>query len=230
MSYRIKNWTRHQHYKDRAPQWVKLYRDLLDDLDWHQLKGDDAKGLVLLWLLASEDEKLEGNLPSLDRIAFRLRITEQDASKMLARLSNWVEQPASNVLADCKQDASLEERRGETEKEGEQRRPARTRAMKVQAERPEDISEEVWESFIALRRKKNAPLTVIALQGIRSEAAKAKISAEDAIRICCSRGWAGFEAEWILKNQLLGAGLRPKSSHDLSGMDYSRGINPDGTF
>lgn len=201
MSYRIKNWTRHQHYKDRAPQWVKLYRDLLDNLDWHQLKGDDAKGLVLLWLLASEDEKLEGNLPSLDRIAFRLRITEQDASKMLARLSNWVEQPASNVLADCKQDASLEERRGELDT----KRQSRASARVVSVERPEQIPETLWSGWLAIRKAKRAPLTEAALRMVRDEAAKANWTLEAALRECVLRGWQGFKAEWVAKAASVGA-------------------------
>ena len=29
---RIKNWNRFQHFKDRKPPWIKLYRDILDDL------------------------------------------------------------------------------------------------------------------------------------------------------------------------------------------------------
>ena len=52
---RIKNWERFQHFKDRRPPWIKLYRELLDDPDWHDLAGDDAKFLVMLWLIASGD-------------------------------------------------------------------------------------------------------------------------------------------------------------------------------
>jgi hypothetical protein len=58
---KIKNWKKLQHYKDRKPPWIKLYRDLLDDPEWHELSGDDAKHLIMLWLIASEDEN--GVLP-----------------------------------------------------------------------------------------------------------------------------------------------------------------------
>ena len=43
---RIRNWKQFQHFKDRKPLWIKLYRDLLDNVDWHELPGDDAKALV----------------------------------------------------------------------------------------------------------------------------------------------------------------------------------------
>src|SRR5690606_23748228 len=76
MTIRIRNWSKHQHFKDRTPPWIKLYRDILDDPDWHAMSGDDAKLLVGLWLVASEDESRTGTLPACRRLAFRLRISE----------------------------------------------------------------------------------------------------------------------------------------------------------
>src|SRR5690606_29347358 len=90
MTIRIKNWSKHQHFKDRTPPWIKLYRDILDDPDWHELSGDDAKLLVGLWLVASEDETHTGALPSTRKLAFRLRITEHELNQCLNRLSDWL--------------------------------------------------------------------------------------------------------------------------------------------
>ncbi len=42
MTYRIKGWVKFQHFKDRRPPWIKLYRDILEDPDWHDLDGDTA--------------------------------------------------------------------------------------------------------------------------------------------------------------------------------------------
>jgi hypothetical protein len=69
---------------------------VLDDLDWHKLDGDAAKTLVMLWLIASENE---GNLPSIDKLAFRLRLTETHLSSIISGLSHWLERDASNALA-----------------------------------------------------------------------------------------------------------------------------------
>ena len=60
---RIKGFSKLQQFKDRSPPWVKLYRDILDDPDWHELDGESAKTLVMLWLIASEDETKQGLLP-----------------------------------------------------------------------------------------------------------------------------------------------------------------------
>lgn len=115
--YRIKNWEELQHFKDRTPPWVKLYRRLLDDLEWHQLSGDQAKCLVMLWLVASDDETKQGRLPSVDSLAFRLRMTENRVMSLLAGLSHWLIQDDINVISERYQDDTPE-----TETETEKRR------------------------------------------------------------------------------------------------------------
>lgn len=84
----IKNWAKFQHFKDRSPPWIKLYRDLLDDLQWHKLDPAASKVLVMLWLIASEND---GNLPDIEEIAFRLRMPEPDVLALLPKLSHWIE-------------------------------------------------------------------------------------------------------------------------------------------
>jgi hypothetical protein len=86
----IKNWGKHQHFKDRCPPWIKLYREILDDPDWHELSGDDSKLLLSLWLIASEDETHQGILPDVRRICFRLRIKESQFNQSLNRLKHWL--------------------------------------------------------------------------------------------------------------------------------------------
>ena len=88
MAARVKNWKKFQHFKDRKPPWIKLYRDLLDDPDWHELSGDEAKALVMIWLVASEND---GNLPDNRKLAFRLRIGEREVETLLKFLSHWLE-------------------------------------------------------------------------------------------------------------------------------------------
>ena len=117
----IKNWHEYQHFKDRTPPWIKLYRYLLDDPEWHELSGNSAKILVMLWLVASEDKDRSGNLPCLKKLAFRLRITEQSLSKTLQELSHWVVQDDIKMISERYQVDAPEERRdrGETETETE---------------------------------------------------------------------------------------------------------------
>ena len=97
MTYKIKNWSRFQHFKDRRPPWVKLYRDLLDDLDWFELDPLASKTLINFWLIASE---YEGCLPSLEILAFRLRLKKQELTKILSSLSHWLEQVDINTISE----------------------------------------------------------------------------------------------------------------------------------
>jgi uncharacterized protein YdaU (DUF1376 family) len=64
---------------------------------------------------------------------------------------------------------------------------------------PPDVLQSTWEAFGALRDKKRAPITEVAIRKIRQEADKANVSLNEALEICCARGWQGFEASWLDK-------------------------------
>jgi len=113
MTYKIKNWNKFQHFKDRRPPWVKLYRDLLDDLEWFELDPVSSKNLINLWLIASE---YDGYLPSLDILSFRLRLKKQEVTRILSCLGHWLEQDDIKVISEGYQSDSTET---ETETETE---------------------------------------------------------------------------------------------------------------
>lgn len=92
MGYRVRDWEKFKHFKDRNAPWVKLNKDLLNNRDWFDLPADTSKTLVMLWLVASEDPEREGNLPDLGELAFRLRLQEAELRKHLERLGKWLEQ------------------------------------------------------------------------------------------------------------------------------------------
>ena len=114
---KIKNWSKFQHFKDRKPPWVKLYRELLDDIEWHLLEPKAAKVLTTLWLIASE---YDGNLPDNKTLAFRLRLSEKETKDAVSKLGHWLIHDDINTISERHQDDSLEtERETETEKETE---------------------------------------------------------------------------------------------------------------
>ena len=102
---KIKNWSKFQHFKDRKPPWVKLYRDVLDDLEWHELDPLASKVLVMCWLIASEDD---GRLPNTKTLAFRLRMSEKQTLDCLNKLSHWLEQDDINTISEQYQVDGLE--------------------------------------------------------------------------------------------------------------------------
>ncbi len=54
--FRIKNFERFQHYKNRRPPWIKLYNSLLTDLEFNSLTEVQQLHLLKLWLLASQNK------------------------------------------------------------------------------------------------------------------------------------------------------------------------------
>lgn len=116
----VKNWKQFQHYTDRNPPWIKLHRALLDDYEFSCLQDASKLLLILIWLLASQNE---GRIP--DDAAFlqkKLSLTKlPDLKPLIDHGFLIAEQVASNTLADSKQNGSdlhLEKRREEKSTSG----------------------------------------------------------------------------------------------------------------
>ena len=68
---------------------------------------------------------------------------------------------------------------------------------KLIADKPESVSQEVWDEFVLLRKQKRTTITPLVIKGIETEAEKAKMSLQDALVTCIERGWQGFKADWV---------------------------------
>jgi hypothetical protein len=192
----VKNWSKFQHFKNRRPPWIKLYRDLLEDVDWHELTGDTAKVLVSLWLIASERN---GELPSLRALAFRLHLTEAAVAKHLATLKHWLRQDDDNMMTSgCQGDTP--EREGEREIETEKiPRASKSRSFAL----PDWLTSlpewkpDLWDAWLDTRRRKRASNTPHALGLLVDKLAQRKGDAVAAIRTAVEAGWQGFEWAWF---------------------------------
>jgi hypothetical protein len=115
----IKNWNKHQHYKDRSPPWIKLATDTFQDYEFSRLQDASKLLAVCIWTLAARSD--DGTVPD-----------DFDYIKRQGCLGNFVKIEhlkelitkgfligASTMLADCKQDARPETYREEGEREGE---------------------------------------------------------------------------------------------------------------
>lgn len=83
---RIKNWESFQHYKSKngeKPLWLKLYRSILDDFEFHSMPVESRAILPMLWLIAGDDE---GNLPEIEKISFRLRLSSKEVGEAIKPL------------------------------------------------------------------------------------------------------------------------------------------------
>lgn len=137
-----KNWVNFQHYKHRSPPWIKLHKNLLDDMVFQRLPLASKALAPMLWLLASESS--DGVISkTTEEIAFRLRMDEKEvfsAIKPLIDCGFFID--ADNVLAECFHDATTEESRVETESTSE-KTPKSKKSIKISLPQDFCISERV---------------------------------------------------------------------------------------
>jgi hypothetical protein len=179
-----KNWDNFQHYKHRSPPWIKLHRNLLDDMHYQRLPIASKALAPMLWLLASESNT--GVIEkTTEEIAFRLRMLEKDVINAIKPLiDNGFFSDADNVLADSLQDATTEKRQSRVREEKE-------------TDTPDGVSPSIFKDYLKVRKAKKSPWTPTALEGLQREAKKAGKTLEEVMRICCEKNWVGFNPEWL---------------------------------
>lgn len=63
--------------------------------------------------------------------------------------------------------------------------------------KPDDVEQQVWDDWLALRRAKKAPVTATVLDRAKAEAEKAGLSLDGFLIVWCARGSQGLEASWL---------------------------------
>ena len=91
------------------------------------------------------------------------------------------------------------------------------------AAKPDDVTDQTWQDFNALRERKRAPLSPTALTGIMREAEKAGWSLERALVESIERGWQAFKAEWVKGREGQSYGQDPPSM--MAAMRRERELN-----
>ena len=91
--------------------------------------------------------------------------------------------------------------------------------------KPDGVTDQTWADWLQLRKSHKATVTQTAVDGIAREAAKAGYTLEAALQVCCTNGWRGFKAEWVMPRQqgaLPGAG-RGRSLQSFAQQDRDEG-------
>jgi hypothetical protein len=101
---KIKNWHQFQHFKNRTPPWIKLHKAILDQRDINAISDCSFRILIGLWLIASEDEDMQGGLPGVEDIAFRLRVTNTVLTKALDELKHFLIRDDITLISERYQD------------------------------------------------------------------------------------------------------------------------------
>jgi len=80
---------------------------------------------------------------------------------------------------------------------------------------PFDVSEQVWNDWVALRKSKKAPITQTVLEGAYAEARKLNWPLEKFLIEWCTRGSQGLKAEWV-KEKLTQSEQRQNTMNQLT--------------
>lgn len=103
---------------------------------------------------------------------------------------------------------------------------ARTASLSVADLVAMHVDEQVASEFLAIRKRKRAPLTPLALDGIKRQADDVGWTLDQTLRKCIERGWQGFEAKWVERENRAGA-----TKHgNFAQQDYHAGVGADGSF
>ena len=89
----------------------------------------------------------------------------------------------------------LSQREGETETET--KTETKKEKKSAVAPRPEDVSQQVWDDWVALRKRKGTTISQTAIDGAREDAAKIGWTLQQFLIEWCTRGSQGLKAEWI---------------------------------
>ncbi len=118
-TFHVKDFEKFQHYKDRAPPWIKLYNEILDSYQFSKLPDNSRFHLIAIMLLASRS----GNSIPYDPVwvSGRINSTTIVDLNLLIDLGfivldqgvQRVERDASGVLAICLSREEKRERREE---------------------------------------------------------------------------------------------------------------------
>lgn len=203
--------------------WIKLHRSILD---WGWYSDQACRSLFMhLLLLANHEPRYwlghlisEGQAPvgrkelgealgfgeqqirtALNKLKSTNDITIKVHNKFsLITIVNWSEYQSTNQ----QDDISITNNQPTTNQQLTTLKEVKKERKKEDILKPDSVSDSVWGDFLKLRKKKNAPVTQTAIDGISKEAKKANISLNDALSECCVRGWQSFKSEWFSKKDM----------------------------
>ena len=218
-----------------AGDWIKMRTDLFThpkivrmasalDADTYRIIG----GLLSVWSLFdvhSTDGVLEGYAPEvLDRhlrwdgfaasmidigwledhggklVMPRFETHNGSSAKRRAQDADRKRAVRNVSASEADKKRTREEKRREEKKEQKQKQKTAP-----DGELFDGVDPEVAADFKAMRAKMRAPVTKTAMAGIRREAAAAGITVQEALAMCCERGWRGFKADWLKDRPSSGA-------------------------
>lgn len=130
------------------------------------------------------------------------------------------EKPVSLKTEAIEEELPLEEQGASVSKK-EIVEPKPKREAKVQRrQKPEELTDEFWQDFLAYRKQKKAPVTERVVSLLRKEAKTAGWKLEEVINEMMVRNWTGFKADWVKDD------WKDPNAHWVSAAEYNKELPP----
>jgi hypothetical protein len=191
----VVGWEKFQHYKDRDPPWIKLYRDLFTCESW--VLGTDTSRLVQVasLLLAARYHNATPFQWALVRRVANLDCTEKQFNEAITHLvatnfleiqqlpkpANGVAHDASTLLATCTSETEGEKSREETEKNARTREPP-----------PAGLDLQAWNRWEAYRIEIRKPIKPASLLAAQRKLAGFGAAQAAVVEQSVAQGWTGL--------------------------------------
>jgi hypothetical protein len=174
------------------------------------MPAEDYRHLTMIWLIASEHQ--DGDLPETKKLAFRLRMTEQQVTDLLARLTQWLSYDASKPLAEPEQVATPEAE-AEAEAEAEESGPAPLKAPLFVL--PDWVSRSTWHEFELMRRKIRKPMTDRARENIIGKLDRFRGRGQDVDEVLNRSITNGWQDVWEIEGRANGKSQQNGKGHGI---------------
>uniref|UniRef100_UPI003FEE3093 hypothetical protein n=1 Tax=Parasutterella excrementihominis TaxID=487175 RepID=UPI003FEE3093 len=99
--------------------------------------------------------------------------------------------------------------------------PKPKKEVKTQSlQKPEELTDEFWQDFLAYRKQKKAPVTERVVSLLRKEAKTAGWKLEEVINEMMVRNWTGFKADWVKDD------WKNPNAHWVTAAEYNKELPP----
>nr|DAW99644.1 MAG TPA: hypothetical protein [Bacteriophage sp.] len=130
------------------------------------------------------------------------------------------EKPVSLKTEAIEEELPLEEQGASVSKK-EIVEPKPKKEVKTQRlQKPEELTDEFWQDFLAYRKQKKAPVTERVVSLLRKEAKTAGWKLEEVINEMMVRNWTGFKADWVKDD------WKDPNAHWVSASEYNKELPP----
>ncbi len=211
-----------------ANPWFRMYAEFATDAKVQMMPEEMQRRYIMLMCLRCSNSLVTLHH---EEIAFQLRITSEELEEtkrlFVAKgfidsdwnLLNWEKRQFSSDAstsrvakyralqkqkreASCNGNETLQKRKSnaidtDTDTDTDTDKKNKNKSSLT----PDGVSDSVWQDFKKLRKAKKAAITDTAMAGIQREADKAGMTLQQALVMCCERGWAGFKAVWVTTEQ-----------------------------